>query len=136
MIYIPIRIDAAAKLSQSIYQLTRPPAVRNPNDVSTYYCEWIPHLTRAEVGLIVLPENETIPVHVQADGKLLEETFAPFIGVELTKKESDDTIAAVKTLGGQRVNVATLIPASWQPYVMDKRTAIASGWLTDPEQPK
>lgn len=133
MIYIPIRSDAAANLSRAIYQLTRPPAVRNPADVSCYYCEWIQHPTRAEVALVVFPESEEIPVHVQADGALLESTLAPFVGVELTQQEADAINGAVQALAGHKVDVADLIPASWQPYVMDYATALATGWIPQPQ---
>lgn len=132
MIYIPIRSDAAANLSKAIYQLTRPPATRQPGDVSCYYCEWIQHPTRQEVALVVMPESEEIPIHVQADGALLETTLAPFVGVELTQQESDGLLQAVEAMAGSKVDVANLIPASWQPYVMDYQTALDTGWIPQP----
>lgn len=129
MLYIPIRSSAAANLSRAIYQLSRPPATRDPSDVSAYYCQWIQHPTRPEVALVVFPENQDIPVHVQADGALLNETLAPFIGVELTAAEAQGIVAAVHAMAGKRVDVSDLIPASWQPYVMDYATALATGWI-------
>lgn len=132
MIYIPIRSDAAANLSMAIYQLTRPPAVRNPKNVSAYYCQWIQHPTRAEVALVVMPESEEIPIHTHADGALLEATLAPFVGKELTQEEADGLNGAVRALAGAKVDVAALIPASWAPYVMDKQTALATGWIPQP----
>lgn len=134
MIYIPIRSDAAANLSRAIYQLSQPPAVRDPNNVSCFYCEWIQHPTRPEVALIVCPESETVPVHVQADGALLEATLAPFAGVELTQVEVDGLIAAVTAYAGSRIDVAALVQStSWGQWIMDYETALATGWIPEPQ---
>lgn len=133
MIYIPIRSDAAANLSRAIYQLSRPPATRDPADVSQFYCEWIQHPTRPEVALIVCPSPDDVPVHVTADGELLEATLAPFAGVELTQTEVDGLIAAVQSHAGERIDVAAMVQSTgWGQYVMDHATALATGWIPEP----
>lgn len=126
MIYVPIAIDAAPYMSAAIYQLTRPPHKRDAKDVSLYYCEWIPHPTRPEVATLVVPETEEIPVHVEADKDYLAGLLQPFVGNELTQKEVTDIASAVTTKAGRKANVTDFIPASWQPYVMDKQTALAA----------
>jgi hypothetical protein len=129
MIYIPIRSDAAPYLSAAIYQLTRPPHLRDSKDVSLYYCEWIPHPNRPEVATLVVPETEDIPVHVQADASKLAELLEPFVDKELTRREVEDIARAVSVQAGRRANVREFIPASWQPYVMDHETAVSQGWI-------
>lgn len=135
MLYIPILSSKAAQLSQAIFQLSRPPSIRDSNDVSTYYCAWKQHPTRPEVCSLAVPESDTIPIHVVSDGALLNSTLADFVPTELTQAEADGLAAAVLANAGQRVNVADLIPASWQPYVMTKKQAIAAGWIQAHKQP-
>ena len=134
MIYIPIRSDAAEKLSRAIYQLSRPNSVRDPADVSTHYCEWIQHPTRPEVALVVLPDTDELPVHPNANGTLLEATLAPFVDAELTRAEFEGMMGTVRGKKGQKLNPASIISASWQPYVMDETTAKETGWI--PERKK
>jgi hypothetical protein len=136
VIYVPIRSDAAAFLSAAIYQLTRPQSVRDERDVSAYYCSWSVHPTRPEVSVLELPESEDIPVHSKADGEALRQLLGFFVPTgEITAEEVDGIADAVVTMAGQRVQVAALIPPSWQPYVMTREQAIALGWLAEPEMP-
>ena len=118
------------QLSQGIMQLSRPLEVRNPADVSAFYCDWIQHPTRPEVACMIVPENETIPVHVQADGDLLAETLAPFSGAELSAEEIAGLIGAVQAYAGQRISVAALVQStSWGQWVMTHEQALAGGWV-------
>lgn len=132
MIYIPIRSDKAADLSRAIYQLTRPPEVRDPKDVSCFYCAWIQHPTRPEVAVMVVPETETIPVHSVADGELLQTTLAAFVPNEITAEEANGLAAAIVANAGREIPVAAFVPPSWAPYVMDYETALADGWIPQP----
>lgn len=133
MIYIPIRSDKAAQLSAAIYQLTRPPAVRNPADVSSFYCGWVQHPTRPEVACMVVPETESIPVHTAADGALLQQTLAAFVPDEITDQEAQALASAIVANAGKTIPVAAFVPPSWQPYVMDYQTAVNDGWIPTPK---
>ena len=77
---------------------------------------------------MVIPESETIPIHVSADGALLQSTLAAFVPTELTQAEADGLAVAIVASAGSRITVANMIPASWQPYVMSQAQAIAAGY--------
>lgn len=129
MIYIPIKSDAAEKLSRAIYQLSRPNSVRDPADVSTHYCEWIQHPTQASLALVAIPDTGDIPVHLQAKATLLTETLTAMEGKEITKEEAE-AIKSEAAKKGSRLQAVALVPASWprltreqakeQGYIVDK----------------
>lgn len=132
MLYVPIRSDAAPYLSAAIYQLTRPPHLRNQNDVSAFYCGWFVHPTRPEVATLEVPDSDYIPVHVEADADTLRQMLSVFVPTgEITQAEVDGITKAVTQYAGQQVAVAGFIPASWQAYVMTKEQAVATGWLAE-----
>lgn len=136
MLYVPIRSDAAPYLSAAIHQLTRPQSVRDLRDVSAYYCAWHIHPTRPEVSALEIPELEDIPIHTAADADALGEMLAAFVASgELQQAEVDGMVQAITSLAGQRIQVAALIPPSWQPFVMTREQAIATGWLAQPSLP-
>lgn len=136
MLYVPVRTEAAAPLSAQIYELTHPAAVRDANDCTTYYCGWCEHPTRTDVVTLELPEEDTIPVHLQSDTVSLQAMLEAFVTTgEITQDEVDAIVATIQQNAGQSISVASLIPPSWQQYVMTYEQAIATGWLRTPEQP-
>lgn len=136
MLYIPIKSDAAPYLSAAIYQLSRPLAIRDQADVSTYFCGWCPHPTRTDVVTLEFPESYDLPIHLQADAEALANMLQYFVATgDLLQEEVDGIAAAVVAYAGSTIDVATLIPPSWQPYVMTREQAIASGWLAEPTMP-
>lgn len=134
MIYVLCATAAAPSLSAAIYQIMRPPHTRDERDVSAYYCEWLVGPDPAW-SVLALPESEHIPVHVEADGALLQQMLAAFVAdAALTQEEADGIVAAVQAAAGSTIAVAEFVPASWQPYVMDREAAIAAGYISQPEQ--
>lgn len=130
MLYVPIRSDAAPYLSAAIYQLTRPLAFRDPDDVSAYFCAWHIHPKRPDVATLEVPSESEIPVHVAADGDLLRTLLATFVSSgDLSQSEVDQLVATVTNSAGRRVQVADLIPASWKSFVMTEQQARDGGWL-------
>lgn len=130
MLYVPIRSDRAADLSAGIQQLTRPPHMRSPDDVCRYWCDWIDHPSGNGWSVLIVPKTAEVPVHVEADGALLGQTLAVFLADgAMSQEEFDALVTAVPQLAGGSVRVADLIPPSWQPYIMDRATAIAQGYL-------
>ena len=133
MIYVLCATAAAPSLSAAIYQIERPPHLRDERDVSAYYCEWLVGPDPAWC-VLALPESEHIPVHVEADGALLQQMLAAFVQDQaLTQEEADGIIAAVQAAAGSTIAVAEFVPASWQPYVMTREAAIAAGYISQPE---
>lgn len=136
MIYILIKTDAAPYLSAAIYQLSRPLAIRDQADVSTYFCGWIPHPTRTDVVSLEFPESYDLPIHLQADSEALAGMLQYFVATgDLQQAEVDGIAAAVVAYAGQTIDVAGLIPQSWLPFVMTREQAIATGWIAEPTFP-
>jgi hypothetical protein len=122
-IYVPIATESAVYLSKAIYSLINPLQ-------EGMYCGVIPHPTRPEVCTLQLRAVDVVPINVAADPSPLHAVLAPFVEQQqLTLQELNGIIGAISQLGGQDVRIVDLIPASWQPYVMDEETARSQGWI-------
>lgn len=133
MLYVPIHIDAAAELNRQLYELTQPDAVRDPRNVSEFYCGLYQH-PQIPFAVIELPETDTIPIHLAADPSGLEAVLSPFVAQgQITQAELDGIVGAVSMLGGQRFAPSDMIPPSWLPYVLTKQQAIEAGYIPQPE---
>lgn len=134
MIFLPVATQAAPVLSRLIQQLARPESVGR-DDVTIYYCGWEPHPTRTDVVCLAIPEADTVPIYPDANGleqstQTLAALLAPFVQLgNLTEQEVSGLVAGLTAAQGQRVMVADLIPASWQPYMMDRDQAELGGWI-------
>ena len=134
MIYPLCRTERASDLSAGIEQLRRPPHFREPGELPVWWCAWHVHPQTPEWCVLEIPEQETIPIHVEADGALLAETLAVFVADgAMTQDEFDALVATVPSLAGGSVRVADLIPPSWQPHIMDRAAAIAAGFISSDE---
>lgn len=132
-IYVPVHIDAAADLNRQIYELTQPDAVRDPNNVSEFYCGMYQH-PQIPFAVLELPEEDTIPIHLAADPSGLVSVLGPFVQQkQITQEELDGIVGAVQALAGQRFAPSSMIPPSWQPYVMTREQAIEAGYIPQPE---
>ena len=134
MLYTPIRSDRAADLSAAIQNIFRPPHKRNQADVARYKFSWIDHPSDNGWSVLLIPEEMDLPIHVEADGALLAEVLSVFLSDgRITQEEFDGLVQAVPALAGTTVNVAALIPPSWQAQVMDRAGAIAAGFIVEEE---
>ena len=134
MLYVPIHIDAAAELNHQLYKLTQPDGVRDPRNVSEFYCAMYQHPS-IPFAVLELPEEDTIPIHLAADPSWLAAVLSPFVEQDqITQEELDGIIGAVTMLGGQRFRPANMIPPSWQQYVLTREQAIAEGYIPQPEE--
>lgn len=139
MIYLPVATDAAPILSRLIQQLARPESVGR-DDVTLFYCGWESHPTRIDVVCLAIPDDGDVPIYpdgvdLEKSGQTLTALLAPFVAMgNLTEQEVIGLVSGLSAAQGQRVKVADLIPQSWQPYMMDRETAISQGWIRDPEQ--
>lgn len=135
MIYVPIRTSQVANLSQALFQLMRPPHLRNARDVSIYYCAWheyqgaTPSQWEA-FSVLELPESETVPIHLEADDQLLVDTLSVFVADgSMTQQELDGIVGAIQAYAGQRVAISGFIPPSWKPYQMTRAQAEVAGFI-------
>ena len=132
MIYMQLDAAAAEPLSEALFQLMRPPHVRDDRDGSRYYCEVIPHPSGNVWAVLALPETEQVPIHVEADGAYLQAILSGFVASgAMTQEELGGIVAAVTQVAGQQVAIASFVPPSWQPYILDRAGAVAAGYITE-----
>lgn len=133
MLYVPIHIDAAEELNRQLYKLTQPDGVRDPRNVSEFYCAMYQH-SSIPFAVLEVPETDAIPIHLAADTAGLQAVLGPFVAQgQITKPELDAIVGAVSMLGGQRFRPADMIPPSWQQYVLTRKQAIQQGYIPKPE---
>lgn len=130
-IYVPVHNDAAANLNRQLYKLTQPDGVRDPNNVSEFYCGMYQH-PQIPFTVLELPEQDTIPIHLAADPSGLVAVLGPFVDQQqITQQELDGIVGAVQMLAGQRFAPSSLVPPSWQPYILTRQQAIEQGYIPE-----
>lgn len=128
MPYVLVASQHAEQLSRSIMRLLRPSHLRG-DDWTDLYCSVLRHQTNGQAAL-ALPDEEQVPIHVEADGTELAAMLAVFvIDGAMTQAEADGIAAAVQASAGQRVRIADFIPPSWAPYVRTHEQMDAAGWF-------
>lgn len=131
-IYVPVHNDAAADLNRQLYKLTQPDGVRDPQNVSEFYCGMYVH-PQIPFTVLELPEEDTIPIHLAADPSGLVAVLGPFVAQgQITQDELNAIVGAVQMLAGQRFAPASMIPPSWQQYVLTREQAVAEGYISQP----
>jgi hypothetical protein len=127
MPYVSVSPQYAEQLSRGIMRLLRPSHLRDDN-WTDLYCGIVTHPTTGETALN-LPENETVPIHAQADGAELSALLNVFVeDGSLTQEEADGIGVAVRLNAGKKVSVIDFIPPSWQPYVYTYEEMEENGW--------
>lgn len=135
--YVQLAASAAPGLSAGLFQLMRPPHLRDENDVSAYYCEWIEHPSGNGWAVLALPETEQVPIHVEADATLLMSILDEFLtNGAITQEELDAIINGVTASAGQMVRVLDFIPQSWidAGHMLDREQAEAMGYFSAEEE--
>lgn len=118
----------AEQLSRSIMRLLRPSHLREEN-WTDFYCGVLYHPTNGQAAL-ALPDEEQVPIHIEADGAELAAMLAVFVSDgALTQQEASGIVAAVHAHAGQRVRVADFIPPSWVANVMTAEQMQSGGWF-------
>jgi len=131
MPYVLTAPQHAEQLSRSIMRLLRPSHLREEN-WTDLYCEVLVHPASGQTAL-ALPDQQTVPIHVEADGAELAALLAVFVADEaLTQQEADGIVAAVQAHAGQRVRVADFIPPSWAEWTLTHEQMVDGGWFPEP----
>jgi hypothetical protein len=131
MPYVLTAPQHAEQLSRSIMRLLRPSHLREEN-WTDLYCSVLMHPTSGQTAL-ALPDEETVPIHVESDGAELAALLAVFVADgALTQPEADGIAAAVQANAGKLVRVADFIPPSWAAYVLTHEQMDAGGWFPEP----
>jgi hypothetical protein len=128
---IPIDPQLVTHFNRSIMRLLRPANLRDESYVTDFYCNVIYHPTDAtQWPLLDLPEAETVPIHVEADGAELANMLNAFVtGNGLTREEADGLMGMIPHLRGQQVRMADMIPESWRQYILTHDEARAAGYF-------
>jgi hypothetical protein len=130
---IPIDPQLIEPFNQAIMRLLRPSHLRDERYVTDYYCPVIRHPDGVQWPLLALPDTETVPIHVEADGAELEQLLAIFVANNgITQAEADGIRSAVASMVGSQVRLADMIPPSWQQYVLTREQAVATGYISQP----
>ena len=96
--------DAQA-ISQKLYELSRPPQVREVSDISSYMFGWVENDLNEFV--LLFDDEATMPVHQQAD-------VQPLIDVMSHVPEAEQTALAayITSKIGDRIEMSNLIPST------------------------
>jgi hypothetical protein len=131
MPYVLAAPQHAEQLSRSIMRLLRPSHLREEN-WTDLYCSVLTHPTSGQTAL-ALPDEETVPIHVESNGAELAALLAVFVADgALTQPEADGIAAAVQANAGQLVRVADFIPPSWAAWTLTHEQMVAGGWFPEP----
>jgi hypothetical protein len=120
----------AEAISYELWAISRPPAIRNPNDVTAYMFGWVKHPTQdpnyVEIvdTALQVDTNQVIYVHPDND---LTQLIALF--PELSQAEKDGLAAFIESQASFIFQY--IIPSD--VTVFDEAQMKASGWLPEPE---
>lgn len=130
MILILIDPQLVAPFNRAIMRLLYPSHLRDTSYVTDVYCDVIYHSDGVQWPLLVLPDTETVPIHIEASGFELNQLLDVFVlNNGITQQEADEIKSVVLSLSGQQVNLSSLIPESWQPYVFTFEQATQLGYI-------
>jgi hypothetical protein len=94
------------------------------------YAPIIPHPSGQAWPVLQLRGEDVVPISLQANPQPLIDVLTVFVENQgLTAEERDGIVGAVGSQAGQVVRVADMIPASWQPYIMDREQVEAAGYF-------
>jgi hypothetical protein len=125
MFYIIVDSESRAiAFSKRLYELTRPPEIKDPADMTQYALDWITHPTTGQFAIAV-DEDLDLPLHRLGNlNNVLNVLTSPVTAAERAKYL--DYIAK-----GQRVKVRDIIPASVKSRYKTREEMIAGGWLSE-----
>ena len=130
MPYVVVKAEHAEHLNRSIMRLLRPAHLRD-GYATDLYCSMVTHPVLGYVAL-ALPDTETVPLHVEADGQELASMMEVFVQDQaITQQEADGIVGAVQSMAGQVVRIADFIPSSWTQNVFTKEQMQQQGWFTN-----
>jgi hypothetical protein len=129
---IPIDPQLVTHFNRSIMRLLRPAHLRDESYVTDFYCGTEEHPDGVTWPLLYLPDEEEVPVHIEADGEELKQLLDIFVlDGAITAEEADGIKAAISAVRGQKVRVADFIPPSWAGRVMTREQAEAAGYFVE-----
>ena len=132
MLYMLCNPAIADDLNRSFMRLMRPAHLRVGYTTDFYTAKHI----HPETGYaaLAMPEEETVPIHLEADGAELDYMLDIFVAdAALTQEEADVIRQQVIDSVGQSVSILDFVPPSWAGYVLTKEQMDAQGWFPPAE---
>ncbi len=128
MPYVIVKAEHAEFLNRAIMRLLRPSHLRE-DDWTDLYCPMVTHPILGYVAL-ALPEFETVPLHIEADGAELHQIMDVFVADgAITQQEANGIVGAVQAYAGQRVRIADFLPPSWSSNIFTAEQMKQQGWF-------
>jgi hypothetical protein len=122
-IYVPVDPRLIEGLTMGLGELATPGR-------GLPYAPIIPHPSGQAWPVLQLRGEDIVPISLAANADPLVQVLTVFVQNQgLTQEEMDGIIGAVGTQAGQVVRIADMMPASWQPYIMDRATVEAAGYF-------
>lgn len=119
----------AEQISYELWAISRPPAIRNPNDVTSYMFGWIKHPTQdpayTEIVDTALEVDVDYNIYVHPDNNL---TNLIALFPELSQAEKDGLSAFIQSQ--QSFPFGAIVPAG--VTIFTEAEMKASGWLPEP----
>ena len=132
MLYLLCNPAVMEDLNRSFMRLMRPAHLRDGYTTDKYTTEYV-HPTTG-YGALAMPAEETVPVHIEADGAELDYLLNIFVSDgALTQEEADVIRQQVVDAAGQQVSILDFVPASWSGYVLTKEQMDLDGWFPPAE---
>lgn len=98
-------LEVAQAISGALWNLTRPPGARAPDEVSAFWCVW--RVDAAGQWWIQVQTDEGIPVHAQAE----IDGIAPILlNAGIAQADIDALAALIESMRGQRMTPWQFFP--------------------------
>lgn len=126
--YIPS--SQAEVLTQHLYGLHRPPAVRDAGETTTAMFPWCQDLTGKR--WLVVDTDYTIQVHAEAELDGIADILQPWVGHGLVQADIDALETLVLASRGGSLVVYDAFPQLFRDASKRHDEMITAGWLAEP----
>ena len=131
ILYVPS--SAAIELSSALWDLSRPPSVRQPNDTSMMF-GWVDDLQAQR--WIVVDTEYTIPVHPDAELGGIASVLQRWIDSGHLPADTLEVLGAlIESVRGQSLVVYDAFPAYFKGLALNYEQMVTLGHLPSPSLP-
>lgn len=115
MKYLPLLEEISPEyVSSLLWSLSRPDY---QNETTKFYCDWVQH-PKTKQYAILLDEEDTQPIHPQAEERILE--LFNLVSLIVPEQEAIDTKEFLLSKLGQRINALESLPLSLRNALLTK----------------
>lgn len=128
MLYLLCNPALIEDFNRSLMRLLMPSHLRKQNWTDKLSAEYYHPVTG--YGALEMEENQTVPIHIEANGEELNYLLNIFVSDgALTQEEADVISEQIIEVAGQEVSILDFVPESWQEYVLTYKQMDAGGWF-------